>query len=158
MRLEAESYGDPATAAFIEEHFIPFTVNIHEKAGLFGRFNAAWTPTILIMSPKGLERYRIEGYYPREAFKTQLELGLARVAFMAKHFDEAERWYDRIVNGQTDTATIAEALYWRAVCRYKISGDATSLVEVSQELQRNYPESAWTSKSSVWLPEHAASR
>ena len=49
MRLEAESYGDERTVLFIEKHFIPFTVNIHEKAGLFGRFAAAWTPTVLIM-------------------------------------------------------------------------------------------------------------
>jgi hypothetical protein len=155
VRLEAESYGDHETAEFIDEHFVPFTVNIHDKAGLFGRFQAAWTPTVLIMSHKGVERYRIEGYLPRSEFRPQLELGLARVAFMAKDFNEAERWYDHIANNHISVQP--EALYWRAVCRYNQTHDPSPLGEVAQELSRNHSDSIWATKASVWMPAEVAS-
>lgn len=154
MRLEAESYGDHETANFINEHFVPFTVNLHEKAGLFGRFNAAWTPTILILSPRGVEVHRLEGYYPRELFRPELEMGLARVAFMGKRFEEAERWYDHVVNNHPSHE--AEALYWRAVCQYNHGHDPAPLQRVAKELQERHSQSIWATKASVWLPVEAS--
>jgi len=135
---------------------VPFTVNLHEKAGLFGRFNAAWTPTVLILSPRAVEIHRIEGYLPRELFRPELEMGLARNDFMGKRFDSAERWYEHIANEHPSHA--AEALYWRNVCRYNASHDPTPLMEVSRELQERYPDSIWTTKASVWAPAETGAK
>jgi hypothetical protein len=58
-----------------------------------------------------MERYRIEGYLPREEFRAQLELGLARVAFNAKNWSESEKLYAAIVKQYPNGAAAPEAEY-----------------------------------------------
>jgi hypothetical protein len=128
---------------------------LNEKAGLFGRFGVAWTPTVLVLTPRGAEVYRIEGYLPKDLFRPELELGLARVDFMGKQFPKAERWYDHILTEHPRFA--AEAMYWRAVCRYSASHDPSHLVQVSQDLRQSHPDSIWSVKASVWAPATADS-
>lgn len=126
------------------------TANLHEKPGLFGRFNAFWTPTILVLSDRGAELRRIEGYLPRELYVTELKLGLAKAEFASKRFVEAEQSYGRIASDGKRYAD--EATYWRGVSRYSGSQEATPLREVSEELCARFPESVWTLKASVWQP------
>jgi hypothetical protein len=64
-------------------------------------------------------RYRIEGYLPNDEFRAQLELGLARVAFMAKKWSDGERLYEDIVQRYPKTAAAPEAQYWAGVTHYK---------------------------------------
>ena len=149
MRLEAESYGDHETAEFINSSFVPFTCNLHEKAGLFGRFNAAWTPTILVLTPRAAEVFRIEGYLPKSAFRAHLEMARARVAFMTKQFADAEARYEAL---STEPLFEPEAMYWSAVSRYSASHDSSHLQKVARELRESFPGAIWTIKSSVWLP------
>jgi len=44
-----------------------------------------------------------------------------------------------------------EAMYWRAVARYKATNDHAVLGKVAEELRNTYPSSLWTSKSIPWL-------
>jgi len=102
------------------------------------------------MDPNGEERRRIEGYLPKEEFRAQLEMGLARVALMRKQLAEAEERYARVVENYPRTKAVPEALYWRNVCRYNQSHDATALQNVARELSERFPESEWSVKASVW--------
>jgi TolA-binding protein len=77
-------------------------------------------------------------------------MGLARVDFMRKRFADAERRYAAIVDSYPQTKVAPEALYWRNVCRYNQSHDATALQGVAQELRERFPDSEWTVKSTVW--------
>ncbi len=97
-----------------------------------------------------MERFRIEGYLPRDEFRAQLELGLARVAFMYKKWAEAERRYGEIVQRYPGTGAAPEALYWRAVSHYKGTNDHTALEQVAEEFKSRYPDSIWAKKASVW--------
>jgi hypothetical protein len=152
VRLESESYGDPETARFIEENFVPFTVNLSEKASLFGRFDAAWTPTVLILSSKGKERWRLEGYHDREEFHAWMVMGLARVEFMGKRFANAEKWYEHVATKHPQSHYAPEAMYWRAVCQYNQSHDPAPLMQVAQDLHSQHPDSIWTMKTAAWMP------
>jgi outer membrane protein assembly factor BamD (BamD/ComL family) len=98
----------------------------------------------------GKERHRIEGYLPRAEFAAQLELGLARIAFMGKKWDEAERRYKNIVQQYGSSPTAAEAIYWSGVASYKRTIDHTVLRLVSRELEQHFPNSLWARKASVW--------
>lgn len=109
-----------------------------------------WTPTILILDSGGKERYRIEGYLPREEFRAQLELGLARVAFMHKQWADAEKRYSEIESRYPETVSGPESTYWRAVSHYKGTNDHTVLGEVAQELEKKYPGSEWTLRAVPW--------
>ena len=93
----------------------------------------------------------MEGYLPRDAFFGELYLGLARVSFMRKDWAEAERLYDEALNRLPNAAAVPEAMYWRAVSRYKRTNDHIPLQEVAKQLTGK--ESSWASKASVWLAE-----
>ncbi len=116
----------------------------------FHRFDALWTPTILIMDSGGVERSRIEGYLPKNWFRARLEMGLARVAFMQKKWADAEKIYAAVAESYPDTAVAPEAIYWRGVSHYKATNDHTGLGEAGIELGAKYPDSEWTLKSLPW--------
>ena len=109
-----------------------------------------WTPTVLIFDADGAERHRIEGYLPNSEFRAQLELGVARVAFMHKQWADAEGRYGAIVQNYPDSATAPEALYGRGVSHYKGTNDHTVLVELAREFKKKYQDTIWAEKASVW--------
>lgn len=124
-------------------------MNIKEHGSIFHRFEAIWTPTVLVMSPKGVERLRNEGYLPQPEFTAFLEMGLGRVAFMAKRWDEAGQHYENVIQRFPNTSVVPEAIYWRGVCLYSGKGDHEALGQV-RELLKQYPDSPWAAKSQVW--------
>jgi len=129
---------------------VPVEAHIKEHPAYFHRFDAAWTPTVLIMDPDGNERWRIEGYLPKEEFRAQLEMGLARVAFMHKQWAEAERRYAEVLERYPDTTSAPEALYWKGVSHYKATNDHTVLGELPRQFKEKYPESVWALKTAAW--------
>ena len=102
------------------------------------------------MDSEGVERYRIEGYLPTNWFRARLEMGLARVEFMHKKFADAGNIYAAVINQRGDTGVAPEAIYWRAVCQYKVSNDHTVLSPAGEELSQKYPGDEWTLKGSPW--------
>jgi outer membrane protein assembly factor BamD (BamD/ComL family) len=111
-----------------------------------------WTPTVLLLDSFGVERFRVEGYLPRQEFGAHLALALGRIAFMHKQWAEAEKWYNHAVQDYAATRGAAEAVYWAGVSYYKKSNDHTVLGRVGQELAEKFPDSIWAEKASVWLP------
>jgi outer membrane protein assembly factor BamD (BamD/ComL family) len=109
-----------------------------------------WTPTILVMDSDGVERLRIEGYLSKEEFRAHLEMGLARVAFMHKQWADAEQRYAQVAERYPDSKVAPEAIYWRAVSRYKRTNDHTVLGEVPELLKERYADSVWAQKASPW--------
>ncbi len=109
-----------------------------------------WTPAALVLDEAGKERHRIEGYLPRDEFAAQLTLGLARVAFMHKKWADAEKLYDEILQKYPNSAAAPEAVYWKAVCRYKATNDHTVLGGVPETLRQKYPNSVWAKKALPW--------
>jgi hypothetical protein len=124
--------------------------HIKEHPAYFHRFDAAWTPTVLVLDSDGTERLRIEGYLPKIEFRAHLEMGLARVAFMRKQWAEAERRYAEVVERYPDSKAAPEALYWRGVSHYKTTNDHTVLGELPSQFKEKYPDSVWALKTSVW--------
>jgi TolA-binding protein len=102
------------------------------------------------MDASGKERWRIEGYLPKNEFRAQLELGLARMSFMEKRWAEAEQKYDQVIERYAETAAAPEAVYWKGISRYKMTNDHTVLGGVAEELGAKYPESVWAQKAIVW--------
>ncbi len=124
--------------------------HIKEHPAYFHRFDAVWTPTVLILDSDGAERSRLEGYLSKEEFRAHLEAGLARVAFTHKRWADAERGYARVVERYPDTQVAAEAVYWRGVSHYKATNDHTVLGEVASTLNERYKDSVWALKASGW--------
>jgi tetratricopeptide (TPR) repeat protein len=139
---------------FIDENFVPVRVHIRDQADEFKRlgekYNAQWTPTVLLIDSQAEERHRIEGFLPATDFLAQLALGLGHSAFARSDFAEAERWFRHVVERYPDSDAAAEALYWAGVARYKATGAAAALHETAQQFQQRYRDTSWAKKASVW--------
>ena len=147
-------YSDPRVVEFVTRHFVPVRVHVKHNADEFAKlgekFNAQWTPTILIVDPSGEERHRIEGFLPVDDFLSQLSLGLAKAAFARKDHAAAERLYKEVVERYPATDAAPEAQYWTGVARYRATNDAGALKDTAQAFDKRYQESAWAKKASVW--------
>ena len=129
---------------------MPLEAHIKKHPAYFHRFAAVWTPTVLIMDSNGTERLRIEGYLSKDEFRAHLEMGLARVAFMRKQWEEAERRYAEVAERYPDSNVAPEAVYWKGVSQYKRTNDHNALGEVPKVLNEKYSDSVWAMKASVW--------
>jgi hypothetical protein len=102
------------------------------------------------MDSEGVERYRIEGYLPKDWFRGRLEMARARVLFMHKKFSDAQKIYEDIVDKFGNLTLAAEAIYYRDVCHYKATNDHTVLEPVAEELAEKFPGDEWQLKSIPW--------
>ena len=105
---------------------------------------------MLILDSNGVERFRLEGFLPKDEFRAQLELGLARVAFMSKNWSDAEDRYARVLEQFPETKAAAEALYWKGVSQYKATNDHTILGEMPGLFRKQYPNSISALKTLAW--------
>jgi TolA-binding protein len=106
---------------------------------------------VIILDPNGKERFRIEGYLPKDEFRAQLELALARVAFMSKDWADAERRYSEVLERYPESKSAPEALYWKGVSHYKATNDHTVLGELPGMFQEKYPDGMWALKTAAWV-------
>ena len=102
------------------------------------------------MDPGGDERWRLEGYLPKDEFRANLEMGLARVAFMRKNWPDAEIRYAAIADRFPDSKFAPEAVFWKGVCRYKATNDHNTLADVADTFREKYQDSIWALKSIPW--------
>ena len=130
---------------------MPLEAHIKEHPAYFHRFDALWTPSIIILDPNGKERFRIEGYLPKDEFRAQLELALARIAFTSKKWADAERRYAEVLERYPDSKSAPEALYWKGVSHYKATNDHTVLGELPGLFQEKYPDDVWALKTAAWV-------
>ena len=116
-------YSDPRVARFISEQLTAVRVHVREQKDeykrLSERYDAQWTPTVLILDSEGEERHRIEGFLPVDDFLAQIALGLAKAAFQRKDYADAERRFREIVDRFPSTDAAPEALYWAGVSSTK---------------------------------------
>ena len=87
---------------------------------------------------------------PKDEFQADLEMGLARVAFMNKQWANAEQWYTDVVDNFPNSTYAPEAVYWQAVSRYKATNDHKVLGDVAVTLAGKYPESEWALRAIPW--------
>jgi Tetratricopeptide repeat len=129
---------------------VALEAHIKEHPAYFHRFDAVWTPTVLILDSDGKERWRIEGYLPKDEFRAHLEMGLARVPFMRRQWAEAERRYAEVLERYPDSKVAPEALYWKGVSRYKATNDHSVLTRLQGQFKDKYPDSVWALKTAAW--------
>ena len=147
-------YSNRDVADFITSTFLPVRVHVREQREEFQRlgqrFNAQWTPAVLIVDETGAERHRIEGFLPADDFLGQLVLGLGHAAFAVGDFAAAEPYFREVVDRYANTDAAPEAQYWAGVSHYKATGDASALADTANAFDHRYQETSWAKKASVW--------
>jgi hypothetical protein len=142
-------YTDPEVEKLINTSFTPARFHVKEQPDAFPRFGAEWTPTVIMSTPDGKERHRVEGFLPKEDFLPQLRLGLAHAARESGDFKTAESRYRELTSNQSPDIA-AEAIYWAGVSKYKGTNDPSALGETARTMRQRFPESTWMKKASVW--------
>ena len=128
-------------------------MHIKENPRNFKRFGAVWTPTVLVMDPEGSERWRLEGYLPKDDFQAFLKMGMARVAFAKKDWAAAEKWFADVIEGHADSFYAPQAIYYRGVSKYSASHDHDELANTAATLIEQHPSTEWQLRSIPWLKE-----
>jgi TolA-binding protein len=145
---------DERVVRFVSQNFLPARVHVKEDAEAFKRYgeryNAQWTPTILELDSDGIEHHRIEGFLPADDLLAQLMLGRAHTAFKQRQWAEAEKRFREIVDRLPNADAAPEALYWAGVTRYKATGDGAALNETARAFTKQYQDSTWAKKASIW--------
>jgi hypothetical protein len=134
----------------VSQQLVPVKAHVKEQPKTFERFGVQWTPVLLVLDPNGVERHRWEGYLPPDDFLGQLQLGLAKSAFAAQRWSEAEKLFREVAEKHPKAEYAPEAVYWTGVARYK-GGDKEALPATGRALKERYPQSSWATKGSVWL-------
>jgi hypothetical protein len=147
-------YSDPRVVEFVEQHFVPVRVHVKEQAEDFKRlgakYDAQWTPAILLIDSDGTERHRIEGFLPADDLLSQLTLGLAKAAFARKDYPAAELLFQKVVDTYPQTEAAPEALYWAGVSRYRATNNSAALADTGRAFRERYQNTSWAKKASVW--------
>jgi hypothetical protein len=145
---------DDRVARFVNDNFVAARAHVKQNPNDYKqyseRYQAPWTPTILVLDPEGTEHHRIEGFLPADDFLAQLMLGWARMAFNQHQFAEAERRYRAIVEQLPEAEAAAEALYWAGAAKYRATGDPAALKQTGETFKQRYRDSTWAKKASVW--------
>jgi TolA-binding protein len=146
-------YPDPRVVAALEG-FIPIRMHVKDQKDEFQRlgakYDAQWTPTVLILDADGNERHRIEGFLPVDDFLGHLAIGAAKAAFSSGQFQEAERRFEHVLKAHPNSEAAPEAQYWSGVSRYKATNDPAALGATFKKFQERYKDSTWAKKASVW--------
>jgi hypothetical protein len=72
-------------------NFLPIKAHIEEPAAWFHRFDAVWTPRVLLLDNEESARVWLESDLPSEDILAALESGFGRIAFVHKNYAEGER-------------------------------------------------------------------
>lgn len=150
-KLDDEVYAEEDVARFINECFVPIKVSLREHPESFGQFNVEWTPTIIIPDQNGKERHRMVGFLPKEDFLAQLQLGIAKVAFSTRKYEEARKGFAAVGRLHEGTSAAPEGIFWAGVSAYRGTGKNAPLAQTAGELRAKYPESDWAKKASVYI-------
>ena len=147
-------YTDERVKELVSKRFVPVRVHVRDNRDewqrLSAQFGVQWTPTILIVDPDSAERHRIEGFLPASDFLSQIELGLGHAAFKRNEYAKAEASFRDVARKYPKSDAAPEALYWAGVAKYRSSDDPAALKETAGLVSREYPESTWAKKASVW--------
>jgi tetratricopeptide (TPR) repeat protein len=146
--MDTVTYPENHVIQFIEEHTIP--VRVPSDGKLADHFNVTWTPTLVILDSGGGEHYRTTGFQNPDELLPMILLGIGKVHFDLGQFEEADKRLDEALAKYPDSDKAPEAIYFRAVSRYKKTEKAEPLKEAYDILRTNYPTSEWAKRAAPY--------
>jgi len=147
--MDAGTYPNQPVADLIDDKFI--AVRIRSDLEPYAEnFSVSWTPRLIILDPTGKIHQSTVGFFPPEEFIPALVLGLAKVDFDAACLDACLKHLDCILSSHVKSASAPEAVFYKGVTEYKISGKAEPLKEAYHKLEKQYPDSEWVFRASPY--------
>jgi tetratricopeptide (TPR) repeat protein len=147
--MDAVTYPQKQVVDFIQEHVIPVRVPFDDKP-LAKNFNVTWTPTLVILDSSGQEHHRNTGFQAPEELLPMILLGIGKAHLDLGQFEEAIQRLDEVLANYPDSDWAPEAVYYRAVSRYKSTHKAEPLKEAYDVLRTQYPTSEWAKRAAPY--------
>ena len=147
--MDAVSYPDEKVSNFIIDKVVPLRIPFDAQP-LSTDFRVLWTPTLVTLDLYGKEHYRTVGFLPPEELVPSLILGMAKVDFASRQFNDALINLNMLLAGYPASGAAPEAVFLKGVCRYKSSKNAKCLKEAYEQLASDYPASEWTKRATPY--------
>lgn len=147
--MDAVTYPDAMVGEFIQHNLVPVRVPFDAKP-LSQEFNVVWTPTLIILDQDKQEHHRTTGFLPPEELIPSLHLGIGKLYFDKQQLEDGVSWFDKLLAQYAGSHAAAEAVYYQAVSRYKLTNKAEPLKEAYQKLQADYPSSEWAKRAAPY--------
>ena len=93
-KMKAETYADPAVAAYMAEHFVPVLVDTDRQKKLQARYGARSLPTIWFLTSEGERITRLPGFVPAPMFLSILEY-IATESYLTMDFEAFRKQRDQ---------------------------------------------------------------
>jgi thioredoxin-related protein len=146
QQMDAVTFPDIAVDNFISDRMVPLRAQAAHST-LAADFRIVWTPTLLVLDFYGKEHHRSLGFLPPEEIVASLLLGIGKTALENGQYNEAVLQLNTMLNGYPEAACAPEAVYLRAVSRYRSSHAASTLKDCYQQLLEQYPQSDWVKRA-----------
>ena len=143
------TYPDTVVGTIVHDHFLPVQLKVGDRLEVEDRYQAHWTPTILILDEQGREHHRSVGYLGPEEFAPMLLLGLGKYRCNRHEWDECEDALQRLLNEYPDSFYAPEGWYWRGVLAYKGRGEHDGLSRYWRQTEQRFPNTEWAQKASI---------
>ena len=144
--MDTGTYPDSRVSDFVKSQVVPLRLR-HDGQPLAGVFNIHWTPTHLVLDAEGREHHRAVGFLPPEELIPFILLGIGKVWFDGDMYFEAAHVLEKLLADYPRSDSAPEAVYLRGVALYKSTGDPKPLKKAYEQLQLQYPASAWTKRA-----------
>jgi TolA-binding protein len=96
------------------------------------------------------EHNRTVGFLPPHELLPSLLLGIGKSYFDREQLKEAEQTFQQLLTAYRRSDSSAEAAYYLGVSRYKQTHNADELKKTVQHLQKEFPQSEWAKRASVY--------
>ncbi len=146
QELEENTFANGKVASFIMESLLPLRMDLEKKA-FYEKYNAIWTPTLLLLDYSGSEIQRTIGFLDADEFIATMHLGIAKVHFSAEEFDAANVHLKRLLGQYNTSSATPEAIYFQGINLYKQKDDPSQLKRAYEQLVKEYPESSWAKRA-----------
>jgi thioredoxin-related protein len=147
--MDAVSYPNPKVIEFFEKNLVAVKVLIDSQP-LPKKFRVQWTPTLVLLDNEGEEHNRTVGFLAPEELLASLMLGIGKSYFDHDEYFQAEDTFQRLLAEYPKSDSSAEAAYYLGVSRYKRTYNGEELKKTIQHLQRDFPQSEWVKRASVY--------
>jgi hypothetical protein len=143
------TYRDEAAKSYLEWGFVPVRFNTIEESEVEAGFDSGWTPTLIVEDPEGREHRRSQGYLDVRRFVGELSLARLKDTIDRHDYETASELAEEALERTAgDPEREPEALYWKAVAAFEVTGDRDDLIGGWEPLLDKFPDSEWAKKAS----------
>lgn len=140
--MSAVTYSVPAVIDFIDSQVVPLKLTPKSEPQA-SQFWVRWTPTLCVLDQAGNPHHKMIGFLSAQELLPHLLLGQALAQVAHNKFKEALALLETLLQDHPRSFAAPQAVYYRAICRYRATEDPTNLRIGHETLAANYPGSEW---------------